>query len=65
VSFNLDANDEGANLSFKLGNDVKVNLNASDRGVNFGFNMDDNSGCADLRGANLQDATMPDGSIHD
>ena len=37
------------------------NFNSTDKSATFSLNF---GGCADLRGANLQGATMPDGSVH-
>ena len=36
-------------------------FNSTDKSATFSLNF---GGCADLRGANLQGATMPDGSVH-
>jgi uncharacterized protein YjbI with pentapeptide repeats len=38
-----------------------VNLQTTDNSATFNINL---GGCADLTGANLQGATLPDGSIH-
>jgi len=71
ISFNLDANGEGANMDFKVSavpennNPEKAivgfNMKATDRGSTMRLNL---PGCADFSNASLQEAKMPDGKIH-
>lgn len=71
ISFNLDANQEAANMDFKVSaipekNNpenavVGFNMKATDRGATMRFNL---PGCADFENAKLQETKMPDGNIH-
>ncbi|MEG4119878.1 pentapeptide repeat-containing protein [Microcoleus sp. N9_B4] len=71
IIFNFDANEEGANMDFKVSavpekNNpenavVGFNMKATDRGATMRFNL---MGCADFSNASLQGAKMPDGTIH-
>ncbi|MEG4495602.1 pentapeptide repeat-containing protein [Microcoleus sp. F10-C6] len=71
ITFNFDANEEGANMDFKVSavpekNNpenavVGFNMKATDRGATMRFNL---MGCADFSNASLQGAQMPNGTIH-
>lgn len=71
ITFNLDANEEGANMDFKVSavpekNNpdnavVGFNMKATERGATMRFNL---MGCADFENARLQETKMPDGKIH-
>lgn len=70
-SFSVRANEERANLDFNVDENPEAsnpqdfpfgfNISTDDRGATLSFNL---GGCADLREAELQGATMPNGSIH-
>lgn len=70
-SFSLRADDENANLDFSMDENPEAsnpqdlpygfNITTDTQGATLNFNL---GGCADLRGADLQGATMPNGAIH-
>jgi uncharacterized protein YjbI with pentapeptide repeats len=71
VSFSLRTDERAANLDFSLDENPEagnpqnlpfgLNITTDPQGARLSFNL---GGCADLRGANLQGATLPNGSIH-
>ncbi|MEG4493654.1 pentapeptide repeat-containing protein [Microcoleus sp. D3_18_C4] len=71
ITFNLDANDRGANMDFNVtavpeknnpeNAVVGFNMKTSDRGATMRLNL---PGCAEFENASLQSAQMPDGTIH-
>ncbi|HAT12953.1 MAG TPA: hypothetical protein DCS91_04610 [Microcoleaceae bacterium UBA11344] len=71
ISFNLDANNQGANMDFKVSavseNNhpenavVGFNIKATDRGATMRSNQ---PGCAEFDQARLQETKMPDGKIN-
>lgn len=71
ITFNLEANEKEANVDFNVtavpqqnnpeNAVVGFNMKATDRGATMRFNL---MGCADFSNASLQEAKMPDGTIH-
>jgi uncharacterized protein YjbI with pentapeptide repeats len=71
ITFNLDANNRGANMDFNVtavpeknnpeNTVVGFNMKTSDRGATMRLNL---PGCADFENASLQKTKMPDGKIH-
>src|SRR6476661_7457828 len=71
ITFNLEANEKEANMDFNVtavpeqnnpeNAVVGFNMKATDRGATMRFNL---PGCADFSNASLQEAKMPDGTIH-
>ncbi|MEG3933277.1 pentapeptide repeat-containing protein [Microcoleus sp. T3_B1] len=71
ITFNLEANEKEANMDFNVtavpeqnnpeNAVVGFNMKATDRGATMRFNL---MGCADFSNASLQEAKMPDGTIH-
>jgi uncharacterized protein YjbI with pentapeptide repeats len=71
LTFNLDANSQGANMDFNVtavpeknnpeNAVVGLNMKATDRGATVRLNL---PGCADFENASLQETKMPDGKIH-
>ena len=71
ITFNLDANEKEANMDFNViavpeqnnpeNAVVGFNMKATDRGATMRFNL---MGCADFSNASLQEAQMPNGTIH-
>lgn len=71
ISFNLDANNQGANMDFKVSAVpeknhpenavVGFNIKATDRRAKMRFNL---PGCAEFENTRLQETKIPDGKIH-
>lgn len=71
ISLRLRANNDGGSLGFKLGStptnddprsaNLGLNVKAGDRTAALSLNV---LGCANVEGANFQEAKMPDGKIH-
>jgi uncharacterized protein YjbI with pentapeptide repeats len=71
ISLRLRANNDGGSFGFKLGT---TPTNDDPRNANLGFNVKANDrtaaisfnvlGCANVEGANFQEAKMPDGKLH-
>jgi uncharacterized protein YjbI with pentapeptide repeats len=57
VSLNMESSDTAADPNRTL---LNFNLNANSDGATIRFNL---GGCANLKGANLKGATLPDGSV--